>query len=142
VTAGAGAALFGWVDDWIGPKRTILIAVSCLTALAAGILAIESKTLFWALALPLGLFVGPAQAAGRSFMARLAPATMRAEMFGLYALSGKATAFLGPAVLAWVTDAFQSQRVGMAVILAFFVLGGLLLLPVPDARGTPQEAAP
>lgn len=135
VTAGVGAALFGWVDDWIGPKRTILIAVGCLTALAAGILAVENKALFWILALPLGLFVGPAQAAGRSFMARLAPATMRAEMFGLYALSGKATAFLGPAVLAWVTDAFQSQRVGMAVILGFFVLGGLLLLPVPDARG-------
>lgn len=142
VTAGVGAALFGWVDDWIGPKRTILIAVGCLTALAAGILTVESKTLFWALALPLGLFVGPAQAAGRSFMARLAPATMRAEMFGLYALSGKATAFLGPAVLAWVTDAFQSQRVGMAVILAFFVIGALLLLPVPDARGAPREAAP
>jgi UMF1 family MFS transporter len=141
VTAGVGAALFGWVDDWIGPKRTILIAVGCLTALAAGILTVESKTLFWALALPLGLFVGPAQAAGRSFMARLAPATMRAEMFGLYALSGKATAFLGPAVLAWVTDAFQSQRVGMAVILAFFVIGALLLLPVPDAGGAPREAA-
>ena len=139
VTAGVGAALFAWVDDWIGPKRTILIAVGCLTALAAGILTVESKTLFWALALPLGLFVGPAQAAGRSFMARLAPATMRAEMFGLYALSGKATAFLGPAVLAWVTDAFASQRAGMAVILVFFVLGALLLVPVPDARGTPAS---
>ncbi len=141
VTAGAGAALFAWIDDWIGPKRTILIAVGCLTALAAGILTVDSKTLFWALALPLGLFVGPAQAAGRSFIARLAPATMRAEMFGLYALSGKATAFLGPAVLAWVTDAFASQRAGMAVIFVFFVLGALLLLPVPDARNTRERTA-
>jgi UMF1 family MFS transporter len=134
VTAGLGAAAFAWIDDWIGPKRTILIAVLSLTAFGAGILLVDSKPWFWALALPLGLFVGPAQAAGRSFMAHLAPAHLRTEMFGLYALSGKATTFLGPAVLAWITDITDSQRAGMAAILVFFALGAALLLPVPDAR--------
>jgi UMF1 family MFS transporter len=67
-------------------------------------------------------------------MARLAPPEMTTEMFGLYALSGKATAFLGPAVLAWVTAAFASQRAGMATILVFLTIGLALLTTVPDIR--------
>jgi UMF1 family MFS transporter len=65
-------------------------------------------------------------------MARLAPTEMRTEMFGLFALSGKATAFLGPALLAIMTDAFASQRAGMASIVVFFIIGALLLLRVND----------
>ncbi len=133
VTAGLGAACFAWVDDWIGPKRTILIALVGLMAFGVPLLTVESKTAFWLLALPLGLFMGPAQAASRSMMARLAPEAMRTEMFGLFALSGKVTAFLGPAVLAWVTLAFESQRAGMATIFVFLAVGFVLLLPVKES---------
>jgi UMF1 family MFS transporter len=132
VTAGLGAAAFAWVDDIIGSKRTIIIAVAGLAVLGGGLLVVEGKTLFWVFALPLGLFIGPAQAASRSLMARLAPAEMRTEMFGLFALSGKATAFLGPALLAFVTETFNSQRAGMAVILVFFAVGLALFLPVAE----------
>jgi len=134
VTAGLGAAAFAWVDDRIGPKRTILIAVTGLTVLGAVLLFVEGKALFWTFALPLGIFVGPAQAASRTMMARLAPPRMMTEMFGLYALSGKATAFLGPALLAWMTVVFASQRAGMAVIMVFFLLGLVLLMGVADKR--------
>jgi UMF1 family MFS transporter len=134
VTAGLGAAAFAWVDDRIGPKRTILIAVTGLAVLGAVLLFVEGKALFWTFALPLGIFVGPAQAASRTMMARLAPPRMMTEMFGLYALSGKATAFLGPALLAWMTVVFASQRAGMAVIMVFFLLGLVLLMGVADKR--------
>ena len=138
VTAGLGAAAFAWVDDWIGAKRTILIALVGLIALGVPLLLAESKSMFWALALPLGLFMGPAQAASRSLMARLAPEDMRSEMFGLFALSGKITAFLGPAILAWVTLAYDSQRAGMATVIAFLLIGLALLLSV---REPPPETA-
>ncbi len=134
VTAGIGAASFAWLDDYIGPKRTILIALGGLIWFGGCLLLATGKVWFWVLALPLGLFVGPTQAASRSFMARLAPPDMRAEMFGLFAFSGKATAFLGPLFLAWTTQAFDSQRVGMATIIVFLALGFLLLLPVRDPR--------
>lgn len=140
VTAGAGAFAFGWVDDRIGAKRTILIALACLTGFGIGILVVESKLWFWLLGLPLGLFLGPAQSASRSLMARLAPADMRAEMFGLYALSGKATAFLGPALFGLVTAATGSQRLGMATIVVFLVIGGSLLLLVREPA--PSLASP
>ena len=134
LTAGLGAASFAWVDDWIGPKRTILISLAALIVLGTVLLVIESKTLFWVFGLSLGLFVGPAQAASRSLMAHLAPAELRTEMFGLYAFSGKATAFLGPALFALGTDIFHSQRAGMATIVVFFVVGMILLWRVPDVR--------
>ena len=82
----------------------------------------------------LGTFMGPAQAASRTLMAKLAPPEQRAEMFGLYALSGKATNFAVPLTLGWATLLFDSQRAGMATILGFLVVGFLLLLSVREPR--------
>ncbi len=134
VTSGIGAAVFAWVDDWIGSRRTILIAVASLFVFSAIILLIESKTWFYVLASIIGIFIGPAQAASRTLMARLAPPAMMTEMFGLFALTGKATAFIGPALVGWVTVWADSQRAGMATILAFFLVGLLLMLPVKEPR--------
>ncbi len=134
VTAGLGAAAFGWIDDWIGAKRTILIAVAALALFGGLILLVQSKLWFYVLGAVIGVFIGPAQSASRSMMARLAPAELRTEMFGLYALSGKATAFIGPALVGWVTLWAGSQRIGMVTIIIFFAAGWLLLLPVREPR--------
>lgn len=134
VTSGLGAAAFAWIDDWIGPKRTILISLAGLIVTGAAVLAVTDTTLFLVLGAVLGLFVGPAQAASRSMMAHLAPEGMRTEMFGLYAFSGKATAFLGPFLFGLVTALTESQRWGMATIIVFFAVGAALLVTVTDAR--------
>ena len=115
----------------MGPKVVILISVAGLSVLGAALLLVESQSLFWIFGLPLGLFVGPAQSASRSLMAHIAPMNMPTEFFGLYALSGKATAFLGPALLAWATVTFESQRAGMATIIVFFLVGMALMMKVP-----------
>ncbi|MFQ5939507.1 MAG: MFS transporter, partial [Alphaproteobacteria bacterium] len=135
VTAGLGAIAFAWIDDWIGAKRTVLIALAGIIACGAILLSIDSKAWFWVFALVLGSFFGPAQAASRSLMARLVPPGMETEMFGLYAFTGKVTAFVGPAVLGWATLAFDSQRAGMATILPFLLVGAALLLTVREPRG-------
>lgn len=134
VTAGLGAFAMAWVDDWIGPKRTILISLLGLIVFGFAIVSVTDKALFWTFALGIGLFVGPGPAAGRSLMAHLAPDHLRTEMFGFMALAGKATAFVGPAAVAWATSMAESQRHGMATIIAFFVVGFILILRVPDAR--------
>jgi UMF1 family MFS transporter len=136
VAAGLGAAAFAWIDDWIGPKRTVILSLLGLMAFSTAILLIEDKLWFYVLGCGIGALIGPAQAASRSFMARLAPAEMRTKMFGLYALTGKATAFIGPAVVGWTTFWFDSQRAGMATILAFFLIGLLLLLKVRPPEPT------
>ena len=104
VTAGLGAFAFAWIDDWIGARRTIAIGLAALIVVGAGLLLVDSKAWFWGLGLLLGAFFGPVQAASRSLAARMAPPEHRAQMFGLFALSGRVTAFLGPAVLAWATS--------------------------------------
>jgi UMF1 family MFS transporter len=135
VTAGLGAAGFGLVEDRVGSRRVVLVAIAALTLLGAGLLVAEGKTQFWALALLLGVFIGPAQAASRTLMARLAPPGEVAAHFGLFALSGRVTGFLGPAALAAATEISGSQRVGMATVLVFLAVGGAVLLTVREARG-------
>ncbi len=130
ITAGIGAISFAWLDDWIGAKPTILLSLGGLIICATILLFIHGLLLFWLFALTLGLFVGPVQAASRSLMVRLVPEELTAEMFGLYAFSGKATAFLGPLLLGMVTLHFHSQRAGMATVAILMLIGGSLLLLV------------
>ena len=72
------------------------------------------------------------------------------EAFGLYALSGKATTFIGPFSIAIVTayfasDAFglttqDAQRLGVTPIVVLFVIG-LALLPWVKSRQYDVQAA-
>ena len=132
VTGGLGAFGFAWIDDLIGAKKTLIVSLGALLALGAAILMVHDVVWFWVLGLALGVFIGPSQAASRSLMARMAPAAIRTEMFGLFALSGKATAFLGPWLVGAVTAAFASQRAGMSVILVFLAVGLAVLLVVRE----------
>lgn len=134
VTAGLGAVAFAHLDDRLGSRNTIVIALLALLLAGAGTLLAQSVTAFWVAGLALGMFVGPAQAASRSLLARMAPEAQRNQLFGLFTLSGKATAFLGPLLVGAVTLWSGSQRVGMAVILALWLVGLVLLLTVPADR--------
>ncbi len=127
VTAATGSFAFAWMDDKAGSRATISLSLLALILCGAGALLTRDKTIFSILALGIGFFVGPAQSASRSYMLRIAPWQLRTQMLGLYALSGKATVFIAPAALAWVTAAFHSQRAGMSVILAILVTGLYLL---------------
>lgn len=132
VAAGLGAFGFGFLDDRIGSRRTVLLALIGLVAAASLAVLAPNVTWLWVAGLSIGVFVGPVQAASRSLMARMAPPESSAGHFGLFALSGRATAFLGPAVVAVVTAASGSQRVGIATIILFLAAGFILLLGVKE----------
>jgi UMF1 family MFS transporter len=68
------------------------------------------------------------QAASRSLLIRLAPEERIAQFFGLFALSGKVTSFMGPLMVGLVTGLTASQKPGMAVLVAFFAIGLALLV--------------
>jgi UMF1 family MFS transporter len=130
VTAGLGALGFAFVEDRLGAKRTVLLSLAGLVGFGLAVLLVRDVAWFWGLGLALGLFVGPCQAASRSMMAQMAPAEQLGGYFGLFALSGRVTGFLGPAALSLVTFLFHSQRAGMAVIVVLLALGGVLLTRV------------
>lgn len=130
VTAGLGAASFALIEDRLGARNTVLLSLVGLAVLGTGLLVVQDQLWFWALGLPLGLFMGPAQAASRSLMAKLTPPGEESAYFGLFAVSGRATAFVGPAVLAATVAATGSQTAGMATILVFLGAGFLILRTV------------
>ena len=83
--------------------------------------------IFWFLGISLGIFIGSIQSSSRTALIKIARGKNLNKMFGLYALSGKATNFLGPLLVASFTSFFNSQKAGMSSILIFLVLGLILL---------------
>lgn len=144
ISAGIGAVGFSWVDDWIGPRKLVLISLCCIMIPTLWILITPYKLLFWILVFFAGLFVGPLQAASRSLMARMAPDHLYNEMFGFFAFSGKATSFLGPWIVGWLIWAFDSMRIGLAVIVVFYAIGWLLMLWVKEnaSKGRETQSRP
>ena len=133
--AGLGAFAFGFCDDRLGGRMTILISLAGLIGASTMALAATTKPWLWAAGIMIGIFAGPNQSASRSLLARMIPREKANEFFGFFAFSGKFTAFLGPLALGLLTELFQSQRVGLSVVLVLFTLGGLLLLPVDEQEG-------
>jgi UMF1 family MFS transporter len=140
VTAGLGAAVFAWLDDKLGSRATMLLSLIGLIITTTGVLIVKELTWFWIFGLVLGIFVGPVQAASRTYMARVSPPNLENQMFGLMALSGKVTSFIGPLLVGWLTYFADSQRIGMSVIVALFLIGFTLLYFVPEAdKARPNE---
>ena len=92
------------------------------------------ERIFLGLGILTGLFAGPSISSSRTLLARLAPPTMMAEFFGLYALCGKATSFLAPLTVAIVTQATNSQRIGLGSVIVFIATGLALLLYVREEQ--------
>ncbi len=135
VFAGLGAFAFGFVDDRIGGKRTILISIVLL--IIGTIIGTRVTTIagFWFAAAIIGLMMGPNQAASRSLLSKLVPDEKQAEFFGLYSFSGKVSSLLGPLVYGSVVGATGDHKLAMTSIIAFFVVGGIVLLFVREKEG-------
>ena len=127
ITAGVGAALIGWLEDQIGGFNTVRLSLVCLFILAAIVLLSPNRLCFWISALTLGFFIGPVQSASRTVIARIVPPAQRARIFGLYMTSGKATSFAGPLLYGTLVAAFGTDRAGMSVAVAFFIIGFMIL---------------
>jgi UMF1 family MFS transporter len=129
VVAALGALGMGAVEDRIGPKRVIMISLIGLITTSIILLFAHGTTMFWIFGLILTLWVGPAQASSRAFMARLAPVGREGEMFGLYATTGRAASFLAPGLFALFSGLF-SDRIGIVGIAVVLLAGTLLLARV------------
>jgi UMF1 family MFS transporter len=143
VASGLGALVFGFLDDRIGGKRTIMLTLIALIVATVMAVWAPDRTWLWVAGMLIGLFVGPNQSASRSLMARFVPERHQAEFFGFFQFSGKVTSFLGPILLGTAAQLFDSQRAGVATVLLFFVVGGAILATVNERAGmvAAREAA-
>ncbi|PLX94642.1 MAG: MFS transporter, partial [Desulfuromonas sp.] len=130
LAAGLGALLFGLVEDTIGGKKVLLCSIVALTIATLTASIAPDRSYLWGAGIAIGLFAGPAQASSRSLFARFIPQKHENLFFGLFAFSGKLTAFAGPFLLGQVTLISGSQRFGVMTILLFFLVGLILLCTI------------
>jgi MFS transporter, UMF1 family len=149
-----GAWLGGQLDDRLGPKRVIAGSILILLFAIVAILLVNKETIFFVRVAPpvpggalfssaaeraylvlgclIGAAGGPLQAASRTLLIRMAPKDRIAQYFGLFALTGKVTSFVGPLLIGLITAVTASQKAGMAVLVLFFAAGLALLARVRD----------
>ena len=135
LAAGIGAWAFGFMDDKLGGKPTILVSLVGLVVAALVAVFTTSVFWFWVSGIGVGLLAGPNQSASRSLLGRFTPPKHENEFYGFFAFSGKFTAFLGPFMLGKMTLLFDSMRAGIAVVVLLFIVGGVLLLRVDEKEG-------
>lgn len=158
LTGVIGAYFGGQIDDRLGPKKVVSTSIVVLAACCIVIVSTSpDEVLFMtvgsadaASSLPdivfyvAGCFIGAAggalQAASRTLLVDQVPAEKVTEAFGLYALSGKATTFIGPLLIAQATGIFASQRLGITPVILLLVLG-LLLLPFVSSKRAESAAS-
>ncbi len=156
IVGAISGALFAWVggraDRRFGPKPVI---VACILVLLVAVALIATVTRTSVLGLPvdagsaipdiafylcgsaIGAAGGALQASSRTMLVHQSQSERVTEAFGLYALAGKATAFLAPASIAVVSDLTGSQRMGITPLIALCLIGLILLVWVrPDGDTT------
>jgi UMF1 family MFS transporter len=152
VFAIAGGLGAGVLDHTVGVKRAVAIEIGATVICLVGMVSMSPSSIFFlpvepglvvwqspvfstapelaylGFAILIAIAITAAYASSRSLMARLAPAGMEGEVFGLYALAGSATAWLAPALVAYFTTTMQSLRAGFASITILLLAGFALLM--------------
>ena len=157
VTGTIGALLGGRLDDRLGPKHVITGSLVILIVASLGILSVDREHIaffipvaaptaggglfasagekaYLVLGAAIGAVAGPLQAASRTLLVKVSPPGRMTEFFGLYALSGKVTSFVGPLTVGALTALSGSQRIGISVLLVFFIVGVVVLAGVRAER--------
>ena len=130
VMAGIGAAIGGVLDDKIGGKRVIMGSLLGLTVAGFGVFAFASlgPITYWVGGLALTLFVGPAQAASRTFVAKFTPPGREGEVMGLYMTTGRAVSFLSPLLWTTAISVALSMGINNAQATVWGILGLMVVL--------------
>jgi UMF1 family MFS transporter len=155
-----GGALGGWLDGRLGSKRAIQLTIGITSIATLGMVSCSPDRIyflpydaaaagtFWsfpyfqtlpevvylATVMLLAMMITAAFATSRAMMARISPPSMMSQFFGLYALSGSATAFLGHGMVTFFTAAFDSQAIGLGSTLILFAVGFVLMHWVREER--------
>jgi UMF1 family MFS transporter len=127
-----GAFVMAKPSDAWGPKNVVMLALIMWTLVAVTAFFVHTKTQFWLLASFAGLWLGTVQSATRALYTRFVPKGKEAEYFGAYSLVGKSSAIAGPLVFGYISTAFGSQRPAILSLVAFFLIGLVILKSVKE----------
>ena len=133
-----GSALCGIISDHIGPKKT-LIFVLFGWGISLTVLVCTMKIwIFWVLGGMIGVLMGSTWTAARPLLITLVPKDMLGEFFGLYSLSGKLAAIMGPLIWVGIVELFSHKgsvykyKAAVVALMFIMIIGLILLFKVPD----------
>ena len=130
ITAFIGAIIGGYANDKFTSKSVIIFSLLGLIFSSTIILFIKTQLFFLVFAAINGFFIGPIQSASRVFITKSIDENNQASGFGLFALSGKLTSFIGPLLVSTITYISNSQRIGFSSAIILLLIGLLILLKV------------
>jgi UMF1 family MFS transporter len=130
-----GALLLGKIKDWLGSARALQLVVLVWTISSIALVCVHSKPLFWATAFLVGFGNGSLFSVSRAVMGLLSPPESRAQYYGLWFVTGRVAAAIGPLLFGELFEATHSFRIPMVIPLVCFALGFLFLLALPPDRG-------
>ena len=135
-----GSAVFGIFTDHFGPKKTLTVVLCGWIACLSIVIITMETWVFWTVGALIGVFMGSTWTSARPLLVSLVPKEMLGEFFGLYALSGKLAAIVGPLVWAAAVATFSSYgdifkyKAAIFALNLLIVVGLILLQKVPDFR--------
>jgi MFS-type transporter involved in bile tolerance (Atg22 family) len=130
-----GNPLFSSLAETLDTKRSVLLALLVYAVISIWGFFLNSVIEFWFLAWMVAIVQGGSQALSRSLYASMSPASKSGEFFGLFGIMEKFSAIFGPLIFAAAVASFGSSRPAVLSIVAFFIVGGLLLMNVNVEEG-------
>jgi MFS transporter, UMF1 family len=137
-----GSAICGILTDHYGPKKTLNWVILFWILTLIGIISTNNRTVFWILGAWVGALMGSTWTSSRPLLITLVPKEQMGEFFGLYALSGKVAAVVGPLIWSTVTFIFRQQgdhfryKAAIAALAVNMLIGWIVLWKVPDKHRT------
>jgi UMF1 family MFS transporter len=130
-----GRQLFSRLAARMDTRRSIVLALTVYSVVAAWGFALDSTMEFWLLAWMVAMVQGGSQALSRSLYASMSPASRSGEFFGLYGVMEKFSAIIGPLLFAAAAVTFDSSRPAILSLIVLFVVGIYLLRRVDVEEG-------
>ncbi len=135
LSSASGAFLFGFVQDRIGAKRTIMLTLLLWIVVTVGAAVSVSKPFFLVLGNLAGVAIGSSQSSARALVGLFSPPEKSAEFFGFWGLFWKLSSAIGPLTFGTLSSWTGSQRIAILVTTGFFLLGFLGMFGIREQEG-------
>ncbi len=144
ITALIGALLLGRLSNSIGAKKVILLTLVIWTVMVIVTYALPAgqQNPYLVIAAGIGFVLGGSQALSRSLYSQVIPRSREAQYFSFYEISERGTSWLGTFAFGVAFGLTGSYRQSVLLIIAFFIVGGLLLLRVNIRQAITESGNP
>jgi UMF1 family MFS transporter len=119
----------------LGTKRSILLALGVYVLISIAGYFMQTAIHFYILAFMVGTVQGGSQALSRSLYGTMVPKSQSAEFFGFFSTSSKFAGIIGPLIFGVVSQIAGASRLSILSVIAFFIIGGILLTFVDEQEG-------